>query len=136
MNYIDTFICVADDCSAESGEVPEERGGKKTVAVIHYEMLIDNPYQYTQEDVLFQTHVRHKGISAAELKSKGKKMREEFFAKEQPCLRTSPLARKYGWGFHFDPDGKVAVLAVDSKEYKQLSKRATKVVKALRTSRA
>jgi hypothetical protein len=135
VNYLDTFIAVADDSSAESSIVPEERGGKKTVAVIQYEMLKDHPYELTQEDVLFQTHVRHKAISAAELKAHGKKLREAFFAKEQPCLRTSPLARKYGWGFHFDPKGKVALYAIESKEYKQLSKKAGKVVKALRSSR-
>lgn len=136
MNYIDTFITVADDSGAEKSVVPEERGGKKTVAVIQYEMLVDDPYKYTQEDVLFETHVRHKGIPAAELKTKRKQVREEFFAKEQPCLRTSPLARKYGWGFHFDPKGKVAMVPMESREYKQLSREASKVLKALRSSRA
>lgn len=136
MNYIDTFITVADDSPARKGVVPEERGGKKTVAVIQYELLAGHPYKYTQEDVLFATHVQHKGIPAAELKAKGKQMREEFFAKDQPCLRASPLSRKYGWGFHFDPKGKVAMYPVESKEYKELSKKAAKVLKALRSSRA
>lgn len=136
MNYIDTFIIAADDSPTEKSIVPQEKGGKKTVAVIQYELLADHPYEYTQEDVLFQTHVRHKEIPAAEMKAQGKKLREQFFSKEQPCLRTSPLARKYGWGFHFDPEGKVALYPVESKEYKQLSKKASKVLKALRTSRA
>ena len=136
MNYIDSFIAVADDCPASEGVAPQEKGGKKTVAVIQYELLLGHPYEYTQEDVLFKTHVLHKGITAAEPKSKGKKLREDFFEKEQPCLRTSPLARRYGWGFHFDPDGKVAMFPVGSKDYDRLSKRATKVMKAMRTSRA
>jgi len=136
MNYIETFITVADDSPTDKSIVPEERSGKKTVALIQYELLAEHPYKYTQEDVLFQTHVRHKEIPATELKAQGKKMREEFFAKEQPCLRASPLARKYGWGFHFDPEGKVALYPVESKEYKQLTKQASKVLKALRTSRA
>jgi hypothetical protein len=136
MNYIDTFITVAEDCPTEKALVPEPRGGKKSVAVIQYEMLDGHPYEYTQEDVLFQTHAQHKGIPPAELKAKGKKLREDFFARDQPCLRTSPLARKYGWGFHFDPKGKVAMVPMESKEYKQLSKSASKVLKALRSSRA
>jgi hypothetical protein len=136
MNYIDTFIAVADDTPTDKSVVPTERGGKKTVALIQYEMLVDDPYKYTQEDVLFETHVRHKAIPPAELKSKGKKLREEFFAKEQPCLRTSPLARKYGFGFHFDPKGKVAMVPMESREYKELSRGAAKVLKALRSSRA
>lgn len=136
MNYLDTFITVADDSPTASSIVPEERGGKKTVAVIQYEILAGHPYEYTQEEILFLTHARHKEIPAATLKANGKKLREEFFAKEQPCLRTSPLARKYGWGFHFDPQGKVALYSVESKEYKQLAKKASKVLKAFRTSRA
>ncbi|HEX8110178.1 MAG TPA: DUF6157 family protein [Kofleriaceae bacterium] len=136
MNYIDAFIAVADDSPTAQSLVPQEKGGKKTVAVIQYEMLVDHPYELTQEDVLFETHARHKEISAAELKKNGKKLRDEFFAKDQPCLRTSPLARKYGWGFHFDPKGKVALYAIESKEYKQMAKKASKVLKALRSSRA
>lgn len=136
MNYIDTFIAVADDSPTASSVIPQEKGGKKTVAVIQYEMLVDRPYELTQEDVLFETHVRHKEIPAAELKKNGKRLREEFFAKDQPCLRTSPLARKYGWGFHFDPKGRVALYAVESKDYKQMPKKVSKVLKALRSSRA
>lgn len=136
MNYMDAFIAIADDSPTTQSIVPQEKGGKKTVAVIQYEMLVDHPYELTQEDVLFETHVRHKELPAAELKKNGKKLREAFFAKDQPCLRTSPLARKYGWGFHFDPKGKVALYAIESKEYKQMAKKASKMLKALRSSRA
>lgn len=136
MNYVDTFIAVADDSPADQGAVPTERGGKKTVALIQYELLAKHPYRYTQEDVLWQTHARHKEIPAAKLAADGEVLRAAFFAKDQPCLRSSPLARRYGWGFHFDPKGKVAMYAVESKEYKQLMKRASKVLKALRSSRA
>ena len=136
MNYADMFIAVADDSPTAHSIVPKESGGKKTVAVIQYEMLADHPYELTEEDVLFETHVRHQAVPAAELKKNGKKLREAFFAKDQPCLRTSPLARKYGWGFHFDPNGKVALYAVESKEYKQMAKNASKTLKAFRSSRA
>lgn len=135
MNYVDTFIVTAEDSPTSTSVVPTPRGEKKTVAVIQYELLSGHPYKYTQEDVLFETFLRQKGISAKELKTSGKKMREEFFAKDQPCLRTSPLARTYGWGFHFDPKGKVALYAQESPEYKKLSKGASKVLKALRSSR-
>jgi hypothetical protein len=136
VNYIDTFISVADDSTTDKSIIPQDKGGKKTVAVIQYEMLAEHPYKYTQEDILFQTHVRHKEVPAAELKAHGKQLREAFFAKDQPCLRSSPLARKYGWGFHFDPKGKVALYPIESKEYKQLARQAAKPLKALRTSRA
>ncbi len=135
MNYIDTFITAAEDSTAERGIIPQDKAGKKTIAGIQYEMLADHPYEYTQEDVLFQTHARHKAIPAAELKAHGKQLREQFFAKDQPCLRASPLPRKYGWGFHFDPKGKVALYPVESKQYKQLASKAAKLLKALRSSR-
>jgi hypothetical protein len=135
MNYTDTFITVAEDCPVTTSVIPGVKSEKKPVAVIQYEMLADHPYKYTQEDVLFETFARHKGIPAEELKARAAHMREEFFSKPQPCLRTSPLAKKFGWGFHFDPKGKVALYAVHSIEYKKFSKQAGKVLKALRSAR-
>jgi hypothetical protein len=129
VNYVDTFIAVADDCPVARAVVPQKRAGKSTVAVIHYELLAGNPYQLTQEDILFQTHARARGIATTRV------ARAAFFAKDQPCLRASPLARRYGWGFHCDATGKIALYAVGSREYDQLSANATKVIKALRSSR-
>jgi hypothetical protein len=130
VSYADTFIAVADDCRAKAAVVPQPRAGKATVAVIHYELLAGHAYELTQEDVLWQTHVRVKALAATTAK-----LRAAFFAKDQPCLRTSPLARTYGWGFHFDPAGKVAVYAVESDAYRRLAGRAARQLKALRSSR-
>jgi len=140
VNYIDTFIVVAEDCPVSHSVVPESKADrKKSVAVIQYELLAEKPYELTQEDVLFQTHVLHKQVPADELKASGAPMREEFFAQPQPCLRTSPLARKYGWGFHFDSAGKVALYPVESSEYQQFSCEASpslgQRLKAFRSSR-
>jgi hypothetical protein len=135
MSYVDTFIVVADDCPVNRSLVPKERGGKKTVAVIQYEMLAGHPYEYTQEDVLFHTRVRRDGIPDAQLKAHGKGLRDEFFAKDQPCLRCSPLARTHGWGFHFDARGRVALYPVESEEYRRLAKQAKRVVMAMRRTR-
>lgn len=50
MNYIDTFILVADDCPAESGIIPIVKEGKhKPIHAILYELLAHNPYKLTQE---------------------------------------------------------------------------------------
>ncbi len=140
MNYIDTFVAVAEDCPVSHSVVPESKADKKrSVAAIQYELLAENPYELTQEDVLFQTHVLHKQVPADELKARGVAMREDFFAQPQPCLRTSPLARKYGWGFHFDGAGKVALYPVGSSEYRQFSGDASgstsQHLKAFRSSR-
>ncbi|MBJ7604211.1 MAG: hypothetical protein JF888_13620 [Candidatus Dormibacteraeota bacterium] len=140
MNYVDTFIVAAEDCPVSHGVVPESKADKKkSVAAIQYQLLAENPYELTQEDVLFQTHVLHKQVPEDELKTRGAAMRQEFFAKPQPCLRTSPLARKYGWGFHCDRAGKVALYPVGSSEYQQFSSEASGSVsqhlKAFRSSR-
>ena len=41
----------------------------------------------------------------------------EYFSTERACFRASPLAKRYGWGFAFDADGKVALVASDSDDY-------------------
>jgi len=38
MNYFDTLIEVADDCPTKKAQVPLARGGKKTKAVVEYEI--------------------------------------------------------------------------------------------------
>jgi Family of unknown function (DUF6157) len=133
MNYFDTFIEVADDCPARTASVPAYKGSKKTIPVLQYEMIVNHPYQYTQEDVLFETYADYNAIPAADRPAE----RQKFFAKEQPCLRSSSLGKRYGWGIHSDANGKVALYASESKDYKRLAGDATlKHVKALRSKRA
>lgn len=135
MNYVDTFIAVADDCKTAKAKVPEARGTAKTVAQIQYEMLIDNPFEFTQEDVLFESWFARQDLSNLS-KAAVQRHREAFFAKDQPCLRTSPLTRTYGWGMIFDANGKVALCPVESQEYRRRSTAAdVKIVKALRSKR-
>ena len=136
MSYTYTFILVAEDCPVTSSVVPPTEPGKKSVASIHYELLAGHPYEHSQEEVLFQTYVQRKALSAEELATCRDVLWNELFAKDQPCLRTSPLAKRYGWGFHFNPEGKVALIPSESPEYEALSKQAAKVYKALRSSRA
>jgi hypothetical protein len=51
-------------------------------------------------------------------------------------LRVSALAKRYGWGIHNNAEGKVALIAVDSPEYKRLMKDPlTTKVKAFRSTR-
>ncbi len=139
MNYIDTFIVVAEDSPVQNSVVPQVKPEKKkSVAVIQYELLADASYVYTQEDVLFQTYVRHKEIPYKELEARADDIREKFFAQPQPCLRTSPLARKYGWGFHFDREGKVALYPMESSAYRtfaHVEKGSPTILKAFWSSR-
>jgi hypothetical protein len=135
MNYTTAFISVAEDCKTDVAKVPQPRGNSQTIAQIQYEMISEHPFEYTQEDVLFESWFRRQdtdGVSASEKAA----MRDEFFSKEQPCLRTSPLTRTHGWGMVFDDDGRVALCPIESDEYADyLSSRDLKVIPALRSKR-
>lgn len=69
-------------------------------------MLIDNPYNYTSDDVLYVANAERRDIA-----------RDDFFARIQPDFRLSPLTQRYGWGVHTDENGKIALYAVESAEY-------------------
>lgn len=124
-NYYDTFIAVAEDCSAKEAETPPDKE-PKSVACAQYEMLINKPYEYTSDDVIYETNGRPKGLS-----------REQFFSKGQPCFRSSPLTKRYGWGVHSDDDGKIALYGLGSDEYaRHIADSSLKQLKAMRSKRA
>lgn len=114
-NYSNTFIEVAADCKAESGKIPPEKP-EKTIARMQYELIHDQPYQYTSDEVIFAVYAARNGIAPADRPTK----QAEFFAKGQPCLRSSPLGKSYGWGIHFDSAAKVAIYGRESADYAQL----------------
>lgn len=133
MNYYDTFIEVADDCPVSVAEVPQAKGGVKTVPLMQYEMIAKHPYKYRQEDVLFDVFAERNNIPESARAAE----RKNFFAKDQPCLRSSSLGKRYGWGIHNDHNGKVALYAVESKEYKNFKDdKSLKHLKAMRSNRA
>ena len=114
-NYYNTFIEVADDCPTAMGEQPLVKNDGKTVASMQYELIAKHPYQFTSDDVLFQVFAQKQDLSPSELET----ARAQFFSKGQPCLRASPLTKRYGWGVHSNAEGKVAVFAVGTPEYQQ-----------------
>jgi hypothetical protein len=144
VNYYRTLIAVADDCPVTSSAVPATRGGKKTVAVLQYEMLTERPYRLTQEDVLFDSWLLRQPGNEELSEDEVAALREDFFAKDQPCLRTSPLPKKYGFGLLFDSEGRVALCPVESEEYgrivtgaggEEVEGEEVEIVKAMRSSR-
>jgi hypothetical protein len=131
-NYENTFIEVAEDCPAVSGEIPKQKGDAKTVASILFEMISQNPYQYSSDDVLFQVFADKNDLTKSEYED----ARKKFFSKGQACLRASPLTKRYGWGIHNNEKGKIALFGRETKEYQEFSKdKNLKVVKAMRNSR-
>ena len=133
MNYFDTLIEVADDCPATEGQVPQARGGKKTKALVEYELLAKRPYTHTEEDIAFEVYAAVHDIPKASRPTE----REKFLSKGHPHLRVSALAKRYGWGIHNNAEGKVALIAVESPDYQRLLKDPrTTNVKAFRSTRA
>lgn len=131
-NYFDTFIEVAEDTKASCGTKPVSKTGKRTVAEIQYELLVNDPYKFTSDELLFQVFANRNDLMSTEYEQ----ARQQFFSKGQPCLRTSPLTKNYGFGIHADSKGRIAIYGMETEQYTQLQKDAklTKV-KAMRTSR-
>lgn len=130
-NYTNTLIEVAEDCLVFQAQIPVEKK-EKTIARLQYEILIKNPYQYSSDDIIFECYAIKNDISEHEKQ----KEREKFFSKGQPCLRCSPLAKKYGFGFHHNSEGKVAMIPVESKEYQTLLNNSSVTkTKAMRSKR-
>ncbi len=131
-NYYNTFIQIAEDCPALSGDVPPTKGDAKTVANIQFELIKHNPYQFTSDEVVFRVYADKNDLTKSEYKS----ARELFFSKGQPCLRASPLTKRYGWGIHYDKNGKMALYGSETKEYEKYSNdKSLKVIKAMKSSR-
>jgi hypothetical protein len=131
-NYFNTFIEIAEDCKTSEGEIPPIKGDKKTVANLQFEMLYDNPYKYTSDEVLFEVFSLRKEFTNGELEEQ----REHYFSKGQPCFRASPLTKSYGWGIHSDAEGKIAMYGAESENYKHFVEDGSiKKVKAMRSTK-
>jgi hypothetical protein len=134
---VDQFIEIAPDSTTQQSIVPQVKNGKPSIATIEYKLLSSEPYAYTLAELKFATHVLHKQIPAAELKAHRQQLREEFFAKPYACMRASPLTKQYGWGAHYDGQGKIAIYPVDGKEYQRFVKdKNIKKFPAMRSKRA
>lgn len=130
-NSPNTFIAVAPDSTRTLALPPPERA-TPTVAQLQFELLIEAPYRHTSDDVIWTTQATRTGIDPADPRA-----RADFFRRGQPCLRTSPLTRRYGWGVHADHEGRVALIAIDDPNYARLSAdQALTQTQAMRTRRA
>lgn len=130
MSYKNTFITVADDSPVTSAVTPLPRNGKPTIASIEYDLVSKNPYKYTQDDVQFQTYLIKNQMESTD------ELRKQFFSKPKACFRASPLVKKYGWGIHYDADGKIALFEVGSENYnKFLQTDGITVLKGMRSKR-
>ncbi|MCM3714873.1 DUF6157 family protein [Halalkalibacter oceani] len=115
MSYINTFITVSEDATVTSAIVPLPRNNKPTIASIEYELISQHPYEYTEADVQFKTYLLKNQIGERDLQQ----VREQFFEKPKACFRASPLVKQYGWGIHYDDEGKIALYEIGSEAYEE-----------------
>ena len=131
-NYFDTFIAVAEDTAATAATEPPTRASP-SVAELTYRMIAKNPYRFTSDDVIFAVWADRRDIPPGERES----ARAEFFAKGQPCMRSSDLGKRYGWGVHADAEGRIALVPVESEEYARMAagEGGVTVTRAMRSKR-
>lgn len=135
-NVYNTFIRVAEDCSARTGEPPPPRGGNPTVASLQYQMIAAAPYKHTSDDVVFATSARGRELDAKATRQERSVARDAFFSRGQACLRASGLGKRFGWGIHADAAGRVALYAVDSERYRAFERDPNVAqTRAMRTKR-
>ena len=143
-NYVNTLIAVADDCPTNSGIVPPAKIENPSIASRTHQLIAQNPYRFTSDDVIFTVYADRAGLAESERPA----ARVQYFSKGRPCLRASDLGKKYGWGVHANADGRIALYAMDSLEYAELAteeppqgtthflaERPLSVVKAMRSTR-
>ena len=128
-NYRDTFIAVSPDCPAIAGMVPPKPG---TVAAMQHERLLAKPYSMTSDDLLFGIFADRNAIPDKERAA----ARAAFFSKGQPCMRSSPLVKSYGWGVHHDGKERIAIYPLGSETYAAFAAgKAGTVVAGMRSRR-
>jgi hypothetical protein len=116
-SFRNTFIRIAADCPETEGIEPPSRGGKKPVHAIHLDLLRKRPYFFTHEELIAEGELLREPPTGESKKEILARLR----SKPLPCLRTSALAKRYGWGIHFDPHGKIAIYPAGSAEYEKLA---------------
>ncbi|AZV62671.1 MULTISPECIES: DUF6157 family protein [Peribacillus] len=118
MSYKNTLITISEDSKVSSAKVPVIKNEKPTIAYIEHDLINNNPYKFTQEDVQFKTYLIKNQMEA----ENAAELREQFFSKSKACFRASPLVKNYGWGIHYNNQGKIAIYDVNSEMYNQLLK--------------
>ncbi|MBL3645221.1 hypothetical protein JMN23_22955 [Bacillus sp. RHFB] len=118
MSYKNTLITISEDSKVSSAKVPVKRNENPTIAYIEHDLINNNPYKFTQEDVQFKTYLIKNQMEA----ENAAELREQFLSKSKACFRASPLVKNYGWGIHYNNQGKIAIYDVNSEMYNHLLK--------------
>ena len=120
MSYRSTFIQVAEDCPTQEAQVPPARA-TPSVAELQHRLLSEHPYELTEEELYVRVHGLRRGLSEEEIRARYDALHAEVFAKPQACLRASPLTKRYGFGAHYDAEGRIALHAREDEAYARLA---------------
>lgn len=135
MKITNRFVSVCEDSKAMISKIPPIKEGaqERTIARLHYDLLHDRPYHYDMDSFGFEVFCLKNNIDEADRADHF----EAFIAKGQPCMRCSPLTKTYGFGAHYNEDGKISIFPMQSDEYaKMLADKNIKIEKAMRNKRA
>ncbi|MDQ6420835.1 DUF6157 family protein [Paenibacillus sp. LHD-117] len=116
-HWCNMFVRVASDCPVELGVIPVQKRQDKPSHVIQYELLSEHPYRYTFEEQLFEVYIRHKGLLDTLDEEELAAARKELLDRNHPCMRASQLTKKFGWGFHFNEEGRIALYGMETEQY-------------------
>ncbi|QRG66830.1 DUF6157 family protein [Brevibacillus choshinensis] len=135
-----TFVQVAQDCPVTVGVIPPTKpDAKPSIHAIQYELLSASPYFFTLEDLIYEVYIRHKDIPREQVELQGATIRAALFQKSHPCMRASMLPKKFGWGVHYDHEGRLALYGMETEEYRKLASGAgdgPQLVFAMRNKKA
>ena len=135
MSYTHTFIRVAEDAPAATAQVPPPRA-QPSVAELQHRLLREHPYELTEEELYVRVHGLRRGLDEREIAERHAELHAEVYAKPQACLRASPLTKRYGYGAHYDAQGRIALHPRESESYARLSgDPAVTQLAAMRSSR-
>ena len=136
VGYTDTLIKVAADCPVGKSEIPVAKNKTRPAHLLQYELLIQKPYAYTHEELIYQVYVLQKEIPESVLETESENIKAELFSKGHPCMRASSLTKRYGWGAHYNQDGKIAIYPMESAAYQALiDSGKVKIVPAMKSKR-
>jgi hypothetical protein len=114
------LIEVAEDYQEKYAQEPPNRN-PKTISRIEYELLVENPYKYTERELFHEVHVVYRGRPDLKIDSYN--------------IKRSTLVQSFGWGLHRNDQGKLALVAFESDRYKMLQN-LIKRTKSYRKNRA
>lgn len=117
MSYKNTLVKVAEDCPVAQSEIPSQRNEKTPVHVFQYELLTKYPYKFNHEELLFEIYLKQHNLPEDLSDAMADFIRDKLFSKGHPCMRASALTKRYGFGAHYDEEGKIALYPMESKEY-------------------